>query len=39
MPEPLRLDGQIPSALLFVQPTQQQVHLAVVLAIAMFNTR
>jgi hypothetical protein len=37
--EPLRLDRQIPPALLFVQPTQQQVHLAVVLPIAMVDTR
>ena len=39
MAEPLRLDCQIPPALLFVQPTQQQVHPAVVLTVGMLESQ
>jgi hypothetical protein len=39
MAEPLRFHGQIPAPLLLVQPAQQQVHLAVVLTIAMLEAR
>jgi hypothetical protein len=31
VPKPLRLHGQIPAPLLLIQPTQQQIHVPVVL--------
>jgi hypothetical protein len=33
--KPLRLHREIPAPLLFIQPTQQQIHLAVVLPVKM----
>jgi hypothetical protein len=35
MAEPLQFHGQIPAALLLVEPAQQQVHLAVVLTLML----
>src|SRR5438105_14529169 len=35
VPKPLRLHGQIPTPLLLIQPTQQQIHVPVVLTARM----
>ncbi len=37
MTEMVRFDGYIPSALLFIQPTEQQVHLLVMVLVRMLS--